>query len=115
MVRSRSPVRFWPLAPQILFERSEIQNLVPRQRRGRAMYFVYILRSKKTGRYYIGYTRDIEMRLRDHNRGKTKSLVRHIPLEIIRVEEYSAREDAMERERQIKRFKSGAAFKKLLE
>lgn len=78
------------------------------------MYFVYILQSKKTGRYYIGYTRDLNQRLYDHNRGKTKSLIRHIPLEIIHVEEYSAREDAMKRERQIKRFKSGEAFKKIL-
>ena len=78
------------------------------------MFFVYILKSKKTGRYYIGYTRDLAQRLRDHNRGKTKSLIRHIPLEIIRVEEYSAREDAMKRERQIKKYKSGEALKRLL-
>lgn len=78
------------------------------------MYFVYILQSKKTGRYYVGYTRDLARRLQDHNRGKTKSLLKHIPLEIICVEEYSAREDAVKRERQIKKYKSGEAFKRLL-
>ncbi len=78
------------------------------------MYFVYILRSKKTGKYYIGYTRDVNKRLKYHNSGKTKSLWKHRPLEIIKVEEYNTREEAMKREKQIKSYKGGEAFKKLL-
>ncbi|MCK6648914.1 MAG: GIY-YIG nuclease family protein, partial [Bacteroidia bacterium] len=31
------------------------------------MYFVYILRSLKDGRFYKGITSDIERRLREHN------------------------------------------------
>ncbi len=78
------------------------------------MYFVYILKSKRTGRYYIGYTSNLQRRLREHNNGKTKSLVKHIPLEIILVEEYKTLEESRKRERQIKSYKSGEAFKKLL-
>ena len=78
------------------------------------MYYVYILRSKVTGKYYIGYTSDIRRRLQEHNSGRTKSLWKHRPLEIIRVEEYTVLQDARRRERQIKDYKSGEAFKKLL-
>jgi len=38
------------------------------------MYTVYILHSKKPGRYYIGYTNDIERRLSDHNQKKYRVL-----------------------------------------
>ena len=78
------------------------------------MYYVYILQSKKTGKHYVGYTTNPEERLRHHNSGRTKSLLKHIPLEIIKIEEYSVYEDARRRERQIKQYKSGEAFKKLL-
>ena len=78
------------------------------------MYFVYILKSQKTGSYYAGYTTNLERILMEHNSGKTASLVKHIPLEIIRIEEYPLYEDARRRERQIKQYKSGDAFKKLL-
>lgn len=79
------------------------------------MYFVYILRSLKTGRYYIGFTDDLVRRLKEHNGGKTKSLVKHIPLEIIYQECYLSREEARRRELQIKSYKSGEAFKRILE
>ncbi|MFH0712486.1 MAG: GIY-YIG nuclease family protein [Candidatus Jorgensenbacteria bacterium] len=78
------------------------------------MYFVYILKSKKTGRYYTGYTNNLDERLKYHNSGRTKSLVKHIPLEIVRVEKYDTYEGARSRERQIKKYKSGEAFKRLL-
>ena len=78
------------------------------------MYFVYILKSKKTSRYYTGYTNNLEERLKYHNSGKTKSLIKHIPLEIVKVERYDTYEEARGRERQIKSYKSGEAFKKLL-
>ncbi|HEY4475598.1 MAG TPA: GIY-YIG nuclease family protein [Candidatus Paceibacterota bacterium] len=74
----------------------------------------YILRSKRSGKYYTGYTRDLDRRIKDHNSGKTRSLIKHAPLEIIKVEEYSFLEDAIKRERQIKKYKSGEAFKKLI-
>ena len=82
--------------------------------RGYKMYYVYILKSNKTGKHYVGYTRDLKERLKLHNSGKTKSLVRHIPLEIVKTEEYPFYQDARKRERQIKSYKSGEAFKKLI-
>ncbi len=78
------------------------------------MYIVYILKSLKTGSHYTGYTGDLKMRLKYHNSGKTASLRKHIPLEIIYKEEYNSLDEARFRERQIKSYKSGEAFKRLL-
>lgn len=78
------------------------------------MYYVYILRSKKTGKHYVGYTRNLDERLKYHNSGRTKSLIKHIPLEVVMTEEYKFYKDARKREVQIKKYKSGEAFKNLL-
>ena len=79
------------------------------------MYTVYILQSHKTEKYYIGYTSNLEKRLKAHNSGKTKSLLKHIPLEIIKTEEYHLYEEARERERQIKSCQCAEACKNLAE
>ncbi|HUW24823.1 MAG TPA: GIY-YIG nuclease family protein [Patescibacteria group bacterium] len=39
------------------------------------MFFVYILRSTKTGKFYTGSTNNLERRLTEHNANKTMSLV----------------------------------------
>jgi putative endonuclease len=78
------------------------------------MYYVYILRSCKTGIHYTGYTSDLDARLVYHNSGNTMSLRKHIPLEIIYTEEYTTKTEATHRERQIKRYKGGEAFRKLI-
>ena len=36
-------------------------------------YFVYVLRSISTGRYYCGQTKDLERRIREHNDPEYKS------------------------------------------
>lgn len=80
------------------------------------MYHVYILRSLVDRNYYIGCTKKgVDVRLAEHNSGKTPSLKHRRPLEIIYVESYSNQADAYRREREIKRYKSGIGFKKLIE
>ena len=78
------------------------------------MFFVYILRSKVDNGYYIGYTSDLNKRIREHNSGKTKSLKHRLPLELLYSEEYESKRDAKAREVQIKSWKGGDAFKNLL-
>jgi putative endonuclease len=70
------------------------------------MYYVYILKSKKTGRYYTGYTTELETRLERHNSGHTKSTKAYRPWELVYSEEYSTRSEAMHREYSIKSRKS---------
>ena len=78
------------------------------------MCYVYVLRIKKSGRYYIGQTQDLTKRLEKHSLGKTKSMKNRGEFDVVYVEKCSSRADAMRREKQIKRYKGGDAFKRLL-
>ncbi|NTU95988.1 MAG: GIY-YIG nuclease family protein [Bacteroidales bacterium] len=78
------------------------------------MYFVYILKSLKVLRYYIGSSENVARRLSDHNSGKVKSTKAYRPWKIVHTETYDSKTDALKREKQIKSYKSGNAFKKLL-
>ena len=69
------------------------------------MYYVYILRSLKNGKYYIGYTSDLNKRIREHNEGKTKGNRFLKPFELIYKEEYQNATSARKREYYIKRQK----------
>jgi putative endonuclease len=77
-------------------------------------YFVYILRSEKDSSYYIGQTRDLERRLIRHNRGGGNFTKKKIPYRLIYSETWPTRNDAVSRERLIKSYKGGEAFKKLI-
>ena len=71
-----------------------------------AMYFVYILQSERTGRFYIGQTQDVEGRVLRHNEGTQAGTKGHLPWRLVRVERFETREQAYARERQIKAKKS---------
>ena len=78
------------------------------------MYFVYIIHSQKKDRYYIGVTADIKKRLASHNSGANHSTRAYIPWVVIYQEEYIDKRSAWLREKQIKSYKGGEAFKKLI-
>lgn len=78
------------------------------------MYLVYILKSLSKNRYYIGCTKDIARRLKEHNTGKTRSTKRHAPWKVVYTEEFKIASEAFKREKEIKSYKSGIKFKKLL-
>ncbi|MFA5403550.1 MAG: GIY-YIG nuclease family protein, partial [Ignavibacteria bacterium] len=65
-------------------------------------YFVYILRSLKNGKYYIGQTQDLESRIKVHNSAKARWTKRYQPWELIHSEIYTRRCDAMKREKFLK-------------
>lgn len=66
------------------------------------MYHVYILKSCKKDRYYIGCTSDIDKRFLQHNKGKTKSTRAYIPWKLIYKEAYSDKSMAYKREWHLK-------------
>jgi putative endonuclease len=70
------------------------------------MFTLYILYSKSIDSYYVGYTNDIDRRLSEHNRKKGKFTDRGIPWILVYTENFENKEQAMEKERQIKRKKS---------
>ena len=86
------------------------QILCPPQAGYKQMYKLYVLKSKKDNRRYIGYTKDIERRLEEHNRVKVESTCRRRPLELIYFEEYF---DKLIVEKREKFLKSGRGRKLL--
>ncbi len=68
------------------------------------MFFVYLLRSQRTGRLYVGFTSDVAHRLGQHNQDVTKSTKGQGPWELVYQERFETRAEAMRRERF---FKSG--------
>ena len=67
------------------------------------MFFVYVLKSLKDGTTYIGSCQDIELRLVQHNQGKTKSIKHKLPMELIYFEAYLTRTLARKREIELKK------------
>ena len=70
------------------------------------IYWVYILQSESTGRYYVGHTNNLEDRLRRHNEGRTAVNKGRGPWRLMHREEFSSRQAAVARERAIKSRKS---------
>jgi putative endonuclease len=67
-------------------------------------HFVYILKSLKDKKRYVGLTNNIERRLAQHNSGKVTATRKRIPLELVYFETFENRSEAALRE---KFFKSG--------
>jgi len=78
------------------------------------MFTVYILKSEKTGRYYIGHCEDMHERMKRHNGGYVRSTAPYRPWVVIYQELSQNRLRASQREKQIKSYKGGEAFRKLL-
>ena len=78
------------------------------------MYFVYILKSQKERTYYIGQTENIENRVNEHNRGKSAYTRRKAPWDLVHVEEFDTRSEAMKREHEIKKQKSRKYIENLI-
>jgi putative endonuclease len=62
------------------------------------MYFIYAIKSDKDGRIYVGMCGNVEVRLKEHNAGKTKSTKGFIPWMLIYTEEAINRIEARKRE-----------------
>jgi putative endonuclease len=45
--------------------------------------YVYVLRSQKDGKFYVGYTINIQKRVKEHNSGKVRSTKERRPMKII--------------------------------
>ena len=60
------------------------------------MWYVYILKSRTDGKFYVGSTTDLRRRLQEHNNGQSKSTRNRRPLELeayIAVKEESTARD----------------------
>lgn len=66
------------------------------------MYYVYILRCGD-GSLYCGYTTNVEKRFEKHKSGKGAKYTRsRLPLEVVYVEDFETKSEALKREYAIK-------------
>ncbi len=66
------------------------------------MYYVYVLFSKKDHELYIGYTNDLERRIKEHKLGKVRATMFRRPLLLIYYEAYLYWAEAKQREKYLK-------------
>jgi putative endonuclease len=70
------------------------------------MYYVYILASRRHGTLYIGVTNLLRKRLEQHRNGDGSSFVKQYGVfRLVYVESYERAEEAIAREKQLKRWK----------
>ncbi|MFA6436159.1 MAG: GIY-YIG nuclease family protein [Candidatus Gracilibacteria bacterium] len=68
-------------------------------------YIIYILKSLKDGKRYVGMTKNLPRRIRDHELGLVKSTKHRRPLQLIYKEKFKQKSEAILRE---KFFKTGS-------
>ncbi|MEO0239796.1 MAG: GIY-YIG nuclease family protein [candidate division WOR-3 bacterium] len=77
-------------------------------------FFVYLIQSLSTGKFYIGHTNNLEDRLRRHNEGRSKYTKNKGPWKLIGFKTFQTRVEAMGFERKLKRLKREEVLKEIL-
>jgi putative endonuclease len=75
---------------------------------------VYVLRSLKDAKFYIGYTTDLGKRFKEHQVGVVTSTKPRMPFELIFFEAYRNKYDAIRREKYLKTSKGKNTLKQML-
>ncbi len=70
------------------------------------MYYVYLLKSLKDGRYYIGQPQDLQVRLEYHNSGRSTYTRDRGPWEWLAFKEFETRGEAIKEELRLKKLKN---------
>jgi len=79
------------------------------------MFYIYILKSLKDGKTYVGYTNDLGRRLSEHNSGKNIATKNRTPLELLFSEKFETSKEARKRELYWKNGGGRRKLKKLFE
>jgi len=67
------------------------------------MFYVYLLKNKKSDRIYIGFSKDLKKRLKNHYHNSVKSTKNRGKYKLIYYEAFLSEKDARIRERSLKR------------
>ena len=65
-------------------------------------YYVYVLQSQKDRMFYVGYTKNVKVRVDEHNDGKVRSTKNRVPLKLVYWEGCLTQKDATSREKYLK-------------
>lgn len=77
-------------------------------------WYVYVLRSKKDGDFYIGSTNNLERRFKQHQRGENISTAKRLPFELLYFEGHQSKLDAVRREKYFKTTKGRTTLRQVL-
>ena len=64
--------------------------------------YVYVLRSLKDHQFYVGLTRDLPLRVQQHNKGLVTSTKNRVPFKLVYWEGCLSESDAAQREKYLK-------------
>ena len=64
--------------------------------------YVYVLRSLKDHQFYVGLTRDLPLRVQQHNKGLVTSTKNRVPFKLVHWEGCLSESDAAQREKYLK-------------
>ena len=76
------------------------------------MYYMYVLKSLKVEQFYIGSTKDLKQRFKEHNSGSSIYTKKFLPWKLIYYEAYTSYKLAFRREKALK--KRAKAWQELL-
>lgn len=82
---------------------------------GKFMYYVYILKSRRNGKLYKGFTNNLKRRFKEHNSGNSTFTRNNDPWELIYYEAFLSEKDAKNEEKFLKSGKGKERIKYLLE
>lgn len=66
------------------------------------MYYVYVLKSVKDGKIYVGHTNNLVERIKQHNQGLVTSTSKRKPFKLLYCEACNILADAILREKSLK-------------
>jgi putative endonuclease len=78
------------------------------------LYYVYVLYSLKDKKFYIGFSSNVEERVKEHNSGKNISTKNRSPFKLLYYEYHLSKSDALRRERYFKQAKGKTTLKQIL-
>lgn len=66
------------------------------------MYYIYVIKSLKDKKLYVGHTDNLKRRFNEHNTGQVKSTNLRKPFKLLYYEACNLLEDALKREKALK-------------
>ena len=89
-------------------------NPIGSTKKSHMTFFLYILQSDTTRRYYIGQTKNLQERVAYHNANYSRALKNRGPWKLLYSEEFASRSEAVRRESYIKRQKDRSFIERLV-
>jgi putative endonuclease len=78
------------------------------------MFYVYLIQSEVDSSFYIGYTSNLEFRIKQHNNGESIYSRRKKPWKLVYSEEFENKTFALKRERFLKKQKNKDFYYQLI-